>query len=173
MCGVVKPLSEFHRDASKRDGHKAVCAKCRMNTKHQHSSRSTRCRRDSCKAAEGDNSRLCQHCGRSLTRESFNKGTKADGLQTYCRECSVRYLAIWKKAAQQKEPLESRMQELDAERKVLAEEINRIDEQRLIDWEADKQNIESPLNESAQSDLRDEIKALREMIADLAMKVGQ
>ena len=69
-CGVNKPHSEFHKDASARDGLKARCRTCTSAVPKK------------------PKTKTCTACGKTKPREDFwkNRNMK-DGLQCYCIDC--------------------------------------------------------------------------------------
>ena len=84
-CGAVKPLEEFHRDASRPDGRMSRCAACcreEANTRYRaaHPAR----------AAAAPGHKRCRRCGLERPLEEFGPRPDArDGRKSWCRPCEA------------------------------------------------------------------------------------
>lgn len=84
-CGATKPLSDFHRDRTKPDGHRARCKACFL------AAQAARRRR---LATSGPtiarNEKWCPSCRRTLPADAFHSDrTSPDGLASRCKACSL------------------------------------------------------------------------------------
>lgn len=115
-CRVEKPLGEFHRDASKRDGREYACKVCRHEKARRRTAsgrkaeeerrRATRLSARTPEQIEADRARLrpdgLKKCrsGHWLPFEEFCVDVAApDGLRSKCRPCAGEVLAAWKYGA--------------------------------------------------------------------------
>lgn len=74
-CHSDKPLSDFYKDKSRKDGVSTKCKDCARSYKNVGSS--------SVKTAK-----KCSRCKKTLPVSSFSKNTKrADGYQSQCKSC--------------------------------------------------------------------------------------
>jgi len=82
-CGEVKPLGEFHRDASNtRDGRQRRCKACQSPNQAAHA------RHQQAPALLAQGLKACTACGRILPLAGFAPDArKPSGRQSQCREC--------------------------------------------------------------------------------------
>ena len=90
-CGATKPLSDFHRDRTKPDGHRARCKACFL------AAQAARRRR---LATSGPtiarNEKWCPSCRRTLPADAFHSArTSPDGLAYRCRSCAAEQSRRW------------------------------------------------------------------------------
>lgn len=93
-CGEVRPLEEFPRKRSRRDGRDSHCRPC-----HRAADRDRRrsYAAQTVKAVPAE--KHCPTCERTLPAAAFyrNRG-RADGLQSTCRDCERERLRDWREA---------------------------------------------------------------------------
>lgn len=88
-CGETKPVSEFHKAASKASGYATLCRDCACIGAAERRNR----------VADRDftdiqvtGKKRCWMCGRNLLGSEFNYCRSApDGLASHCRECDKEY----------------------------------------------------------------------------------
>lgn len=79
-CGEVKPLDEFHRKKSNKDGRNSTCVKCRNVT-------TRRWKTVAYKAPDGS-AKSCVDCGEVKAIDDFaTQKNSADGRRTQCNDC--------------------------------------------------------------------------------------
>lgn len=86
-CKIEKPLSEFHKKASHKDGHTTHCKKCRRDPAYfvQHGFRDTDVKR-------------CSRCEIDKPMSDFHRAAAStDGRATYCKLCALVQTQIWRK----------------------------------------------------------------------------
>lgn len=77
VCGIEKPLQEFHKSPSNKDGRKTICRECLLDPKTKEKKRLL---------AIGF--KKCGCCKEILSLERFGKSSKTkDGYRCYCKEC--------------------------------------------------------------------------------------
>lgn len=89
-CGVQKPLSEFPRNRSRRDGYGGYCKGCYSKRYRIHREKKAReagrTIRETRVTAPG--TKYCPRCDQTLPIESFGKNRSTrDGLTGYCKAC--------------------------------------------------------------------------------------
>jgi hypothetical protein len=87
QCGVDKPLTEFHSDTKRKDGHVYDCKACRRAyrlSRHP----TTHPRKWKSRLNPGD-SKSCNVCGEVKSVEQFRKENRdyGDGYYNQCHEC--------------------------------------------------------------------------------------
>lgn len=90
-CGETRPLEEFQRDRSRRDGRRSHCAHCCRAAARE------RRRRYAARATEAvPAEKRCPACERTLPAAAFSRDRgSADGLQSTCRDCASEYMRDW------------------------------------------------------------------------------
>jgi len=89
-CKIPKPLTDFNRQSSARDGYKAVCRVCDRARQARYA-RKRGIPQQKKRTRDTDTHRECMRCRDMFPRDQFSRCPRgADGLSAYCRGCMVR-----------------------------------------------------------------------------------
>ena len=86
-CHRVLPITEFHRNHTRKDGYQCQCKDCQRELAHL-----MYVKREEAKQTEQPlevpTTKVCAKCGRELPVENFGHTKKnKNGLKSYCKEC--------------------------------------------------------------------------------------
>ena len=89
-CGIEKPLDEFYKDKSKKDGHENKCKECKYTKKKIY-----------VPVKEGH--KICCTCGEEKSFDNFYK--KGNGYRSNCKECENKRIKKYANTKKRKEYL--------------------------------------------------------------------
>lgn len=86
-CHRVLPITEFHRNHTRKDGYQCQCKDCQRELAHL-----MYVKREEAKQTEQPlevpTTKVCAKCGRELPVENFGHTKKnKNGLKSYCKDC--------------------------------------------------------------------------------------
>jgi 5-methylcytosine-specific restriction endonuclease McrA len=92
-CNEVKPVDEFNKNKSSRDGLDHRCRACiSILGKKRNADNPYMVERRKKKALFSQGLKRCTRCSRTLSLTDFNKRTRmSDGLSSWCRDCEAEY----------------------------------------------------------------------------------
>jgi hypothetical protein len=89
-CGEEKPLAEFGKNKSRRDGLQSYCKSCvKINSKERRHKKGAKPRKTAGQCSAG--MKICLNCGKekAANAEHFHRhAAKPDGLAIYCKSCA-------------------------------------------------------------------------------------
>jgi len=98
ICGELKPVEAFHRDARSPDGHRSDCKSCvnaRMRWRRQNPGMPTPAQQQLSALSDAGLKR-CAKCGRTLPIGSFHQdSSRAGGRFAYCGDCTKAHVASY------------------------------------------------------------------------------
>jgi len=87
VCNIEKPLDQFHRCRSRRDGVNSTCIDCRKIKRHNDSKHKTAARRAEALMLLG-NEQSCVRCGQAKSLADYTPhATSRTGISKKCRSC--------------------------------------------------------------------------------------
>lgn len=85
-CHRVLPITEFHRNHTRKDGYQCQCKDCQRELSHAMYAK--REAEKKAEAPEPPTTKVCAQCKRELPVEMFGHTPKnTNGLKSYCRDC--------------------------------------------------------------------------------------
>lgn len=94
-CDTTKSVSEFHKDATKKDGLNIYCRQCRSQaSKERYEKNKERLKKDATAWREKnpDYLKKCMRCLENKPKSEFHKDPSSkDGLNICCRQCRKEY----------------------------------------------------------------------------------
>ena len=107
-CKIVKPITEFHKNARSKDGYKSACKKCRTkeNKKwwknNKEKEKEYRKKRKNEEKIEVDN-KVCARCGKIKNIDEFYKDDASkDNRRVSCKECVLKSNKRYRKINKEK-----------------------------------------------------------------------
>lgn len=89
ICGIVKPIVDFHRRKASKDGRHTACKPCAMAQQKASMGKPPKLGR---KPWAPDGMKVCVHCGKTRKMESFPRNRNSyDGRHTTCKSCMKTY----------------------------------------------------------------------------------
>ena len=86
-CHRVLPITEFHRNHTRKDGYQCQCKDCQRELAHLMYVKSEEAKQTE-QPLEVPTTKVCAKCGRELPVENFGHTKKnKNGLKSYCKDC--------------------------------------------------------------------------------------
>lgn len=99
-CGIWKPLEEYHKDETKKDGRGSKCKECKKQYNKRYYKDNAERRKEQQKQVKEvkEGMKKCTKCGERKPLREFNKDkTKKDGRRSQCKECKKAYAKQYRK----------------------------------------------------------------------------
>ena len=99
-CGIWKPLEEYHKDETKKDGRSSKCKECKKQYNKRYYKDNAERRKEQQKQVKEvkEGMKKCTKCGeRKLLKEFDKDKTKKDGRKSQCKECKKVYAKQYRK----------------------------------------------------------------------------
>ena len=88
-CHRILPLTEFHRNHTRKDGYQCQCKECQRElAQNLYSRRKAEAEDNPQEPVPPKTTKVCTKCKRELPLERFGQNPRSsDGLKVYCKDC--------------------------------------------------------------------------------------